>query len=368
MVGYGDDARRAADPSTPLTDLAALAAARPDLRALIAANPSSYPALLDWLRAQGDPVVIAALDDRDRAKQTFSRFARPVTAPTAVQAPAGEDITGDADARLDEQGAARRPGLGIRHLYWVLPVTVIIIVGLVVATAGAASFASRQLQAEGGGAAYSSPENTSDDGIVVGAGADGVRGGDDAPTIVMYVDYLCPYCGQFDTTNGEQLREWVDDGSVTVELHPIAILTSRSNGTGYSERAANAVACAADSSAQSAFELSGALFAVQPEESSDGLSDHDLIEIARAVGVDDLHDVSACITAGDYRGWVQEATSRALTGPIPGSDLDAVRATPTVLVNGEQYAGTLTDAREFAAFVATVSGSDAPLASTTALR
>jgi hypothetical protein len=48
----------AADPATPQGELADLAYAHPELHAVIATNPSAYPALLEWIAAQ--PVVVAA--------------------------------------------------------------------------------------------------------------------------------------------------------------------------------------------------------------------------------------------------------------------------------------------------------------------
>ncbi len=57
-------AARALDPSTPLADLALIVQEAPHLRPHVAANPSTYPALLDWLGALGDPAVDAALRSR----------------------------------------------------------------------------------------------------------------------------------------------------------------------------------------------------------------------------------------------------------------------------------------------------------------
>lgn len=54
----------AQDPGTPLQTLQQLAQNYPGLRPAIALNPSTYPALLDWLRALGDPAVDAALAQR----------------------------------------------------------------------------------------------------------------------------------------------------------------------------------------------------------------------------------------------------------------------------------------------------------------
>ncbi|WP_125777044.1 hypothetical protein [Antribacter gilvus] len=57
-------AEQAIDPATPLADLARIVQEAPHLRPQVAANPSTYPALLDWLGALGDPAVDAALRTR----------------------------------------------------------------------------------------------------------------------------------------------------------------------------------------------------------------------------------------------------------------------------------------------------------------
>ncbi|GAB4083647.1 hypothetical protein GCM10028784_02770 [Myceligenerans cantabricum] len=54
----------ALDPRTSLADLAVIVQEAPHLRPHVARNPSTYPALLDWLGALGDPDVDAALRAR----------------------------------------------------------------------------------------------------------------------------------------------------------------------------------------------------------------------------------------------------------------------------------------------------------------
>ncbi|WP_253867316.1 hypothetical protein [Promicromonospora umidemergens] len=63
-VGGRWSAALALDPATPLADLAKIVQEAPHLRPQVAANPSTYPALLDWLGALGDPQVDAALRNR----------------------------------------------------------------------------------------------------------------------------------------------------------------------------------------------------------------------------------------------------------------------------------------------------------------
>jgi protein-disulfide isomerase len=197
----------------------------------------------------------------------------------------------------------------------------------------------------GSSSSAGAPDGTVGDGIVLGTGSDG------AVRVVTYVDYFCPYCGEFEATNAQQLSEWVESGDVVLEVHPIAILDRASLGTRYSTRAANAAACVADSAPGSFEAFSALLFARQPAENTEGLSDADLVDLAGEAGVPEASDVRECIQTEQFSDWVADATDRALTSPLPDSDLDALTGTPTVIVDGVQYEGSLDDPDEFADFV-----------------
>jgi protein-disulfide isomerase len=197
----------------------------------------------------------------------------------------------------------------------------------------------------GSSASAGAPNGAEGDGIVLGSGGDG------AVRVVTYVDYFCPFCAQFEATNGEQLSEWVESGDVVLEVHPVAILDRMSLGTRYSTRAANAASCVADSSPGSFDEFSALLFARQPAENTEGLSDAELVDLASEAGVSDAAGVGDCIQSEEFSTWVTEATDRALSEPLPNSDLDALSGTPTVIVDGLQYTGSLDDPDEFAEFV-----------------
>ncbi|PFG40058.1 hypothetical protein ATJ97_2578 [Georgenia soli] len=84
MDGGNDLERQAADPGTPLTTLQQLAQHHPELRAIIAENPSTYPALLEWLGRLRMPDVDAALARRAaRAAGGAAGMAAPVPPPSA---------------------------------------------------------------------------------------------------------------------------------------------------------------------------------------------------------------------------------------------------------------------------------------------
>jgi protein-disulfide isomerase len=175
--------------------------------------------------------------------------------------------------------------------------------------------------------------------------------------VTLYVDYLCPDCGAFERTNGDELRAFVESGAATVEIHPIAVLTTKSAGSQYSLRAANAAACVAEFSPNRFFDFNQAMFEKQPKENTPGLTDGQIVARAERAKVTHLSDIRACVRDQRFRSWVQSATSRALNGPIPRSGIASIKSTPTVLVNGAPFTyAPGVDASEFAQFIQKASG------------
>ena len=212
------------------------------------------------------------------------------------------------------------------------------------------------------------PKNMASDGVLIGEGMTTALTPalqpDAAPrpsepdstgavaNIRVYIDYLCPFCGDFEAANTGQIAEWVDSGAATIEVHPVSILTSKSAGTKYSLRAANAAACVANYSPDDFFAFNSALFVDQPEETSSGRSNDEIKAVAKDSGVSTLlPQINSCIDDGTFESWVQAATDRSLDGPIANSSIKSITGTPTVLVNGKPYTGSLDDPKEFASFV-----------------
>jgi protein-disulfide isomerase len=212
------------------------------------------------------------------------------------------------------------------------------------------------------------PANMASDGILIGEGMTAITTSalqpnrnpvpskpDSTGTVAdirVYVDYLCPFCGQFDKANSSQIVTWVKSGAARVEIHPISILTSKSAGTQYSLRAANAAACVANYAPDDFYGFNAALFADQPKEGTAGLDDSEIKGLVKTAGVGAAATkINTCIDEANFKAWVVAATDRALSGPLPNSTVKAITGTPTVLVNGKQYVGALDDPKEFAAFV-----------------
>lgn len=175
----------------------------------------------------------------------------------------------------------------------------------------------------------------------------------DTVNIVTYVDYLCPVCQAFEQANAEQLGTWVSAGVATLEVHPIAILDGASQGTRYASRAANAMACVAEYQPNVYFQASGAMYASQPAEGTPGLTNDEIALVLANGGVTEPR-VGDCVANETFQQWVTAATERTSVGPIPNSELARVGGTPTVLVNGVQYSGSINDAAAFAAFVGSI--------------
>ena len=87
-----------------------------------------------------------------------------------------------------------------------------------------------------------------------------------------YIDFMCPVCNQFEQLYGEAIDGLVDDGTITLNIHPISILDRASQGTEYSTRAANAMYCVAAADADASVPFMQAMFANQPAEGSTGLT------------------------------------------------------------------------------------------------
>jgi protein-disulfide isomerase len=178
----------------------------------------------------------------------------------------------------------------------------------------------------------------------------------DVVAIQIYLDYFCPNCKDFETANGGQIAAWVKSGAATIEIHPLAILDRVSQGTKYSTRAANAAACVANYSPDQYFKFNSLLFENQTDENTGGLSDDQLVKLASKAKVTSLSEITTCVNEQKFVTWVTNAKNRALTGPIPNSNIASVSSTPTVIVNGLKYTGAPNDNLAFSAFVVQAAG------------
>jgi protein-disulfide isomerase len=165
--------------------------------------------------------------------------------------------------------------------------------------------------------------------------------GDGEDTLDTFVDFMCPVCNQFEQVYGAEIEGLVDDGSITLGIHPISILDRQSSGTQFSTRAANAAYCVAIADADASLPFLQAMFENQPAEGSKGLTNKEILDIASGVGVT---GIDSCVNDGTYAGYITEMTAK--TPLQPGSQ---GIGTPTIVVNGEVIANSsLPPAGQFA--------------------
>ncbi len=152
-------------------------------------------------------------------------------------------------------------------------------------------------------------------------------GDPDAPTeVVVYEDFLCPFCGQFEAASGEELQRLADAGQVYVEYRPLNFLGRIGD---YSERATNAFAAVLDTEGPAvAKTFHDELFANQPSESGPFPDDDALVDLAVEAGADEAA-IRPAIEDLAFEDWVSQATEEAAEA--------GVTATPTILVDGEPF-------------------------------
>jgi len=159
--------------------------------------------------------------------------------------------------------------------------------------------------------------------------------GDGSGTLDTYVDFMCPICNDFEQTYGDEITSLREDGTITLNVHPIAILDNSSQGTEFSTRAASAMYAVAVADYDHALAFLQAMYTNQPAEQSTGLTDDQILSIAEGAGVTMTDDLRKAVTTHRYADYVGSMTEKT---PIqPGQDRIA---TPTIAVDGQVIANS----------------------------
>ncbi|NPC97843.1 DsbA family protein [Nocardioides sp. zg-DK7169] len=179
------------------------------------------------------------------------------------------------------------------------------------------------------------------DAPVAGGSSTGVEefglsyGDPSAPhTVVVYEDFLCPYCGLLEKATRDDLDRLAEEGKVFVEYRPFNLLSRMGD---YSARAANAFRVVTEESGpETAKRFHQILFDNQPEEGKDYPDDDQLVAWAVEAGAEE-DAVRPGIEDQSRMDWVEAATKSATDS--------GVRGTPTVLLDGEvfQASGSVDD-------------------------
>lgn len=149
------------------------------------------------------------------------------------------------------------------------------------------------------------------------------------PVVVsVYYDFMCPWCGEFERTQGPTLDALLASGAIVLDSHPLAILDRYSAGSNFSTRSAAAAIAVAEGDPSHYFSFVEAMMAegTQPKENTAGLTNAQIADVAKGVGV--TQDVLDQITSGAFTDYAAKATELA------SQDLGQL-STPTILLNGK---------------------------------
>ncbi|CAB4900196.1 MAG: thioredoxin domain-containing protein [Actinobacteria bacterium] len=156
--------------------------------------------------------------------------------------------------------------------------------------------------------------------------------------IVVYQDFQCPVCKNFDSADYPLIQERVASGAATVEIHPVAILDRVSMGTRYSSRSANAAACVATYDPNSFLSFNSTLYANQPAENSPGLDNAGIKKLIDSLAIQRKDEIGKCIDDETFKAWVEASTTRVKQATaLPNTKDITFSGTPTVIVNGTQF-------------------------------
>jgi len=156
-------------------------------------------------------------------------------------------------------------------------------------------------------------------GLVIGKATAPVK-------VVVYEDFLCPYCREFEEASRDFLHAAAEQGKVEVEYRPFHLLQPQ-----YSIDALNAYAAVLGKSSPSvALRFHDLLYDKQPYEQASSFPDaSQLASWAKSVG-GDSSAVEAAVNAND-QAFVDAADALAASAKVQG--------TPTIFVNGKALTG-----------------------------
>jgi protein-disulfide isomerase len=144
--------------------------------------------------------------------------------------------------------------------------------------------------------------------------------------VVVYEDFLCPYCAEFEKKTHDQLAQLADQGTVQVEYRPIVFL---GRAGPYSARSTLmwwlVMQHDGDDVAKKFHDL---LYANQPSEQGPFPNRDDLYALAAQAGADTAA-LKAAIENSEGAQDVVDATKQAQD--------DGIKATPTILLDGKEY-------------------------------
>src|SRR3954470_8073104 len=149
-------------------------------------------------------------------------------------------------------------------------------------------------------------------------------------SVVIWEDFLCPFCGELEKRTHDKLATAADAGKVQVTYRPFNLLQ-----TDYSQQSLEVFAATQHSAGDAvAKKLHDLLYQQQPSEQGPFPSQDDIVALAVQAGADEAA-VQKSLDNGDATGGADESTQAANDA--------GVQSTPTVLLDGKEVSGRTVD-------------------------
>lgn len=155
----------------------------------------------------------------------------------------------------------------------------------------------------------------------------GAEPGSGKPEVDLVIDFMCPFCGQFEQVNSSDITSIIKNKDATVNFYVRSFLSDRASTTSYSARAAGAALAVYEESPENFATFQSLLFQNQPEEGGPGLSDAELAGYAEDAGASAT--VVRQINDHTYQRWAVDNLEPAGAKISP--------STPAVRINGTMW-------------------------------
>lgn len=244
----------------------------------------------------------------------------------------------------------KRMKVVFRSLIGVAVLVVVAVVAAIALNQGGTSSATPTTVTDDGGIVLDpGGELAADDAATTTAADNPGAATDRVPQVSTYLDFQCPHCLTFEQANLPFLTEELEAGNISLAVHPVALMDNASQGTDFSSRAANAAVCVAEHQPGAFLDVTQGLFDLQGSAAQGGVNDDVLTNAVADAGADSSQ-VRSCILDREFDGWVRDSTDRALSDPsLAGAS--GRFGTPTVLVDGQRYNGTMESPDALGAFI-----------------
>lgn len=164
-----------------------------------------------------------------------------------------------------------------------------------------------------------------------------------APTVAVYMDPLCPGCGEFNRQTDPTLISLVDAGQINLEIHPMSFMDEYSTDE-YSSRATGAILYIAsnDDNPDHLLKFISNIYAedFQPGEASEYKSVKNKALKQQAIDAGVPQSVADKAFNGEYKKWMDAINLYTPKRPelwqVSGSN-KGVMSTPTITINGNYW-------------------------------